>query len=194
MSNIMKTTTDFAMYLANGYISENSVLIDATCGNGYDTLKLAGASPSRLYAFDIQPDAVSATRDLLISEGFEKALDSDTIHLICDSHENMACYIREPADVILFNLGYLPGGDKSITTTSSSTIAALITSLSILKEGGLICITMYSGHPEGFEEKESLLVFAMDLDPQAYHVSYISMINQTNFPPEILLITKKEQR
>lgn len=189
--NLIQTTTEFAMFIASGYIGESNVLIDATCGNGHDTLRLAQFSPSKLYAFDRQPDAVSATRDRLIAEGFESQLDDGTISLICDSHEYMTEYVEEPANVIVFNLGYLPGGDKNFVTTSASTISAVISSLQLLAQNGLLCITMYSGHPEGYEEKEALLMFAMDLDPSLYHVSYISMANQPNFPPEILLVTKK---
>jgi len=189
--NLIQTTTEFAMFIASGYVTEGNVLIDATCGNGNDTLRLANFSPSKLYAFDRQPNAVSNTRDLLISEGFEEKLDDGTISLICDSHEYMAEYVEEPANVIIFNLGYLPGGDKNFVTTSSSTISAVITSLQLLAHNGLLCITMYSGHPEGYEEKEALLMFAMELDASLYHVSYINMANQPNFPPEILLITKK---
>lgn len=179
------------MYLASGYISSGNVLVDATCGNGHDTLRLAKTQPAKLYAFDRQPDAVSATRNRLICEGYEPQLDDGTISLICDSHEYMADYITEPVNVFMFNLGYLPGGDKNFVTTSASTISAVITAMSMLADDGLICITMYSGHPEGYEEKEALLMFSMELDPSLYHVSYINMINQSNFPPEILLITKK---
>ena len=189
--NLIQTTTEFAMFIASGYITDGSVLVDATCGNGHDTLRLAEFSPARLYAFDLQPDAVSSTRDRLIAGGFEAQLDDGTITLICDSHEHMAEYVEEPVNVIMFNLGYLPGGDKSFVTTSSSTISAVVTSLQLLAEDGLVCITMYSGHPEGYEEKESLLMFAMGLDPSRYHAAYVNMANQPSFPPEILLITKK---
>ncbi len=189
--NLIQTTTEFALFITSGYISQGDVLVDATCGNGHDTLELAKSAPSKLYAFDRQPDAVSNTRDRLIAEGFEDRLDDGTISLICDSHEYMTDYINEPVNVFMFNLGYLPGGDKNFVTTSSSTISAVITALQLLAKNGLICITMYSGHPEGYEEKESLLMFAMELDPSLYHVSYVNMINQHNFPPEILLITKK---
>ena len=83
--NIIQTTTEFAMFIASGYISENNVLIDATCGNGHDTLQLARYAPSKLYAFDRQPDAVAATRERLISEGFEDKLDDGTITREFDS-------------------------------------------------------------------------------------------------------------
>ena len=37
MSNLIKNITEFALYLVQGYISEGDVVVDATCGNGYDT-------------------------------------------------------------------------------------------------------------------------------------------------------------
>lgn len=194
MPNLIQSTTDFAMYIASWYISPGAVLIDATCGNGHDTLRLAKALPSKLYAFDVQTEAISATKSRLICEGFHEKLDDGTICLICDSHAHMASYITEKANVIVFNLGYLPGGNKSFTTVSSSTISAVTSAMSLLADDGLICITMYSGHPAGCEEKEALLTFARKLDPSLYHTAYISMNNQPGFPPEILLITKKARK
>lgn len=194
MPNLIQTTTDFAMYIAAWYISPGAVLIDATCGNGHDTLRLAKTFPSKLYAFDIQPQAISATKSRLICEGFEKRLEDGTINLICDSHAHMASYITEKADVIVFNLGYLPGGDKNFTTVASSTVSAVTSAMNLLKDDGLTCITMYSGHAAGCEEKEALLQFARELHPGLYHTAYISMSNQPGFPPEILLITKKSKK
>ena len=89
MSNIIQTTTDFAMFIVSGYISPGDVLVDATCGNGHDTLRLLRHGPSALYAFDIQQQAVDNTKELLISNGFRDRLEDGTVKLICDSHENM---------------------------------------------------------------------------------------------------------
>lgn len=194
MSNLIRTTTDFARYIATHYISPGDVLVDATCGNGHDTLWLAKSAPSALYAFDMQPRAISSTRERLLANGFDKQLEDGTITLICDSHERMSQYIANQVNVIVFNLGYLPHGDKHLVTKSSSTVSAVVSSINLLAEDGLICITMYSGHPEGAEEKASLLKFAGELDPQLYHTAYISMTNQPNEPPEILLITKKRRK
>lgn len=191
MSNIIQTTTDFAMYMAAAYIRPGSILIDATCGNGHDTLRLAGSAPLKLYAFDIQQQAIDNTRKLLLSEGFGSSLEDDTIKLICDSHENMKNYVTEPIDAAVFNLGYLPGCDKSNTTGVSSTLSAAASALDMLKIDGLLCITMYSGHEEGHKEKTALLDWSADLNPRIYHAAYISMHNQKNHPPEILLITRK---
>jgi len=191
MTNIIRTTTEFAMHIASAYISPGDIIIDATCGNGNDTLKLARSNPAKLYAFDIQQSALDSTRALLKSEGFTTALDSGDISLICDSHSNMQKYVTGYVKLIVFNLGYLPGADKSVTTVASSTLDALQSSLHLLTKDGLICITMYSGHTQGAEEKNVLLEFAENLDSKYWHVSYISMLNQRKNPPEILLITKK---
>lgn len=192
MSNIIRKTTELAMYIASAYTFPGCVIIDATCGNGHDTLALAEAQPSKLYGFDIQQQAVDNTLDLLKSNGCENHLNNGTISIICDSHSNMQKHVNEPADLIVFNLGYLPGGDKAITTSASETKEAILTSLGLLNKNGLLCITMYSGHAEGLAEKEMLLEMAIELDSKIYHAAYVNFINQHNAPPELLLITKKK--
>lgn len=191
MSNIIRKTTELAMYITSSYTFPGCVIVDATCGNGHDTIALARTKPSRLYAFDIQQEAVAATEKMLVSEGFGSALDNGTISIICDSHSNMTQYVHEPADVIVFNLGYLPGGDKTKPTYKSETVKAARSALELLALDGVLCLTMYSGHPEGLEEKEVLMQMAETLDPKVYHAAYVNFINQKNSPPEILLITKK---
>lgn len=191
MSNIIRKTTELAMYITSTYAFPGCVIIDATCGNGHDTLALAGTKPSKLYGFDIQQMAVDATKERLASEGYAPKLDDGTISIICDSHSNMSQYVKEPAHVIVFNLGYLPGGDKTIPTHKNDTLAAVESSLSLLAKDGVLAITMYSGHPEGLEEKNMLMQMAEALDPKVYHAAYINFINQKNSPPEILMITKK---
>lgn len=191
MTNLIRTTTEFAMYIVSGYIKPGDVLVDATCGNGNDTLRLLETSPSRLYAFDIQQTAVDNTRSLLLENGFERSLEDGTVSLICDSHEKISSYVSGPVRAVVFNLGYLPGHDKSNTTAEASTMNAVPSSLELLDTDGLLCITMYSGHAEGKKEKAALLEWASKLDYRRYHTAYISMTNQKNNPPEILLITRK---
>lgn len=192
MLNLLTKTTELAMYIASNYTFPGCIIVDATCGNGHDTLALASSEPSKLYGFDIQQQAVENTTALLRSEGYGSLIDDGTISVICDSHSNMSMHITEPADLIVFNLGYLPGGDKSITTSVSETKEAVLTSLDLLNKGGLLCITMYSGHTEGKSEKELLTEMAADLDSKLYHAAYVNFINQHNAPPEILLITRKK--
>lgn len=191
MSNIIQTTTDFAMFIVSGYISPGDVLVDATCGNGHDTLRLLRHGPSALYAFDIQQQAVDNTKELLISNGFRDRLEDGTVKLICDSHENMDLYISTPVKAVVFNLGYLPGAARDTVTERSSTLAAAAKALELLQKDGLLCITMYSGHSKGPEEKEALLSMARGLNSRTYHAAYVNIANQKNDPPEILLITKK---
>jgi len=192
MSNLLTKTTELAMYLSSSYTFPGCVIVDATCGNGHDTLALAASGPSRLYAFDIQQQAVDNTAKLLRSEGFSDHIDNGIISIICDSHVNMSTHVDEPADLIVFNLGYLPGGNKNITTSVTETMAAITSSLDLLNKGGLLCITMYSGHKEGSVEKDHLMDMAKTLDPKIYHAAYVNFINQHNSPPEILLITRKK--
>ena len=192
MSNLITKTTELAMYIASAYTFPGCVIIDATCGNGHDTLALASAGPSKLYGFDIQKQAVENTLSLLRSEGYDNKLENGTISIICDSHSNMPSHVTIPVDLIVFNLGYLPGGDKTVTTSISETKKAIINSLELLNKNGLLCITMYSGHEEGFAEKEMLIQMAEALDPKVYHAAYVNFVNQHNAPPEILLITRKK--
>lgn len=208
MKNIIQSTTQLALHIAKPYIREGQAVVDATCGNGQDTLALAKAvfsgrretaasetvhklaAAPRLLAFDIQQRAIDATAGLLTEEGFGAELDGGSIKLIRDSHENMDDYLSE-ACLVMFNLGYLPGGDKEITTCTESTMKAISKAAGMLTKGGLLSVAMYSGHPEGAKEKAELLAFAEGLDSKIYHAAYVNMLNQPNNPPELLLITRK---
>lgn len=192
MANLIQNTTETAFYLASAYIHPGDTVVDATCGNGHDTLRLAQTQPGKLLAFDIQQQAIDATRTLLTEHGFESQLANGTIQLICDSHETIDTHLTQPASAILFNLGYLPGGDKTCTTMETATLTAVESSLHCLKKDGVLCITMYSGHPEGAAEKRTLLNWASALDPRCYHAAYVNLINQNHFPPEVLAITRKK--
>lgn len=187
MNNILRNTTQLAMSFISQYLYPGCTVVDATCGNGKDTIALARSAAGWVYGFDIQKTAIERTKKALEEEG----LYSDRIRLIRDGHENMGAYIRGSVQVVVFNLGYLPATSKEITTQAKTTVQAVKEALRLLETGGLICITMYSGHAGGEEEKQQLLLLAKDLDPRAYHVAYVNMLNQRNHPPEILLITSK---
>ena len=88
---------------------------------------------------------------------------------------------------------YLPGGDKEITTRTESTLCALQAALELLRVDGLLCVTVYWGHPSGREEREAVLRWAKNLDKGIYHCVHTDMLNQPNCPPEIVLITKKKE-
>ena len=92
----------------------------------------------------------------------------------------------------MFNLGYLPGGDHCITTTAEDTLIGLQEALRVIRPGGIVTVVLYSGHEEGAEEKRRVLSWAETLDPGRYHAAYTSFVNQSNDPPEIIWITKKQ--
>lgn len=202
MENIIRQTTKLALHLVRPYVTPDAAVVDATCGNGHDTLALARMNPAQLYAFDIQEQAVRATTELLQRHGYSKSIADGKITVCCQAHEQMGTVVPEgdcpdpgddgaPVRAVIFNLGYLPGGDKERTTRADSTLAALRAAMELLAPDGVICITMYSGHPEGKREKTALLEFASALDAGKWHTAYVSMPNQKHDPPEILLITRK---
>jgi predicted methyltransferase len=192
MENVITRPTTLSMKLLGEYISEGDTVIDATAGNGRDTLalaKLAGRY-GKVYAFDIQESAIKKTKTLLEREGVLNRCE-----LIQDSHlrirELVPEGVRGNVAAVVFNLGYLPGGGKDIATEGETTLPAVVRALELIRPGGVIAVTMYSGHPRGTEEKTALLRFAGQLRPKEFHAAYISFINQRSQPPELLFITKK---
>ena len=177
---------DIVKKTVSEHLPEGGVPIEATAGRGYDTVFLArtvGAT-GRVLAFDIQPAAVESTRALLASEG----LDAE---VVLASHADMAQYASpESADCILFNLGYLPGGDHTVYTRAESTIAAVEAGLDILKHGGLMCVTVYSGGANGYAERDALLPFLASLDDGKYQVISLSFHNWKKDPPRPFFIIK----
>jgi len=181
---------DFVHMLIKGSYGDKETVhfVDATCGNGFDTLflcKVAGQS-GKVVAFDIQEQAVERTTALL-----ESNLDSKNYNIIKDSHENINKHLSEKIDAALFNLGYLPFSDKKITTHPETTVNAIINLLPMLKDDGRIYITTYISHDTGQEIKE-IYQFLMSLDKSEYNVIHIRIINKENFPPELFIVEKSK--
>lgn len=130
-------------FLQQANIPADGTLADFTMGNGHDTLYLASLVPQGVvYAFDIQPEAVENTRARLAEAGLHNA------KLILDSHANAINYISAPLDAGMFNLGYRPGGDKSVHTMHESTLKAVTDAISLLKPGGILVISVYRDTPK----------------------------------------------
>lgn len=155
--------------------------IDATMGNGHDTLLLARlVGPSgRVIAFDTQPPALVSTRARLDEAGCEN------VELICAGHERMAEFVQKPVCAAAFNLGWLPGGAHGHTTRAETTVPAVRAALALLAPGGLISICAYPGHAEGRAELDALiqLLSALDKPFAALHKRYL---NQPERAPEWL--------
>lgn len=191
--NLIVRNTELIRYLVAPYVVEGDQVVDATCGNGYDTLmlrRLVGDS-GVVYAFDIQEMALEKSKERLSEAGFS----GEGIHWILDSHGNMDQYVEAgKPSVILFNLGYLPGGSREIQTTAAESAAAVEKAASLIRRGGLVAVTVYPGHAEGRREQAALYQLLGGFPSKEFHVLRIEMLNQKEAkvrPPEILLITKK---
>ena len=168
------------------YAREGSLCIDATAGRGFDTAFLAElvGESGKVIAFDVQQEAVDSTRALLA----EKGLHAD---VVLDSHANMDKYADESSvDVIVFNLGYLPKGDHTIFTHFESTKIAIEKGLTLLKSGGLMCVSIYYGGDSGYEEKDALLPWLKTLDDEKYQVLVTTFHNWKKDPPIPVFILK----
>ena len=162
------------------------IVVDATAGNGYDSLFLAEhvGEQGHVYAFDIQQAALTSTAKRLGELG-------NRVSLILDSHENVDHYVTKEIGGAMFNLGYLPNGeDLSIVTQPDSTIKAIHTILNMLKVGGIITIIVYSGHTGGAREREALLDYVYTLHQSDVQVIKYELLNQQNNPPFLIAIEK----
>ncbi|UOQ48086.1 class I SAM-dependent methyltransferase [Gracilibacillus caseinilyticus] len=183
----MKAIIPYSHQLLQEVIKPGDVAIDATCGNGNDALLLSKLveNNGRVFAFDIQQQAITHSREMLDQHNVKN------VELILDGHEHVQKYVMDTAVAgAIFNLGYLPKGDHSIVTTPDTTIEAIREITALLKKGGRIILVIYHGHPGGAEEKDSVLRFCQDLDQKHYQVLQYQFINQVNQPPFIVAIEK----
>lgn len=157
--------------------------IDATCGNGYDTLFLARIC-KEVISLDIQEEALQSARARLKAEGLQN------VHFLLRNHETFPKF-EFPIKLIAYNLGYLPGGNKDLTTLTSTTVRSVQNGLALIEPGGMVSITCYPGHLEGAREEETLLAFSEGLEQSNYSVSHHSWKNR-NKGPSLLLIQKKQ--
>ena len=168
-------------------VREGDTVIDATAGNGGDTLFLADLTgPSgKVYSFDIQQKAHDNTLDKLKAAGLESRVVQ-----IPDGHQNMDLYVKEKVRAVMFNLGYLPGGDHNIGTKGASTAEALQKAMQHLEVNGIITVVVYYGGDSGFEEKEFIMEFIKTIDSKQYAVMKTEFVNQVNCPPILICIEK----
>lgn len=168
-------------------VEQGDTVIDATAGNGNDTVFLANlvGEEGRVFSFDIQERALNTTLRKLS----EKQLQ-DRVTLINDGHQNVEKYVKGPVKAVMFNLGYLPGGDHSIGTKASTTIAAIKSSMELVEKHGIISIVVYYGGDSGFDEKNQVMSFLETIDCKHYTVMKTAFINQINCPPILVCIEK----
>ena len=182
----------FAKNLLRKAINTGDIVVDATVGNGYDTVSLAElvGDNGRVYGFDCQETAVQASKERLNNHGM-----AERVTLFHQGHENLITKIplehHGKITGAIFNLGYLPGGDKTIVTKPETTIAAIEQLLRIMAYEGIIVLVIYHGHPGGEEERDSLLRYCQQIDQKSAHILQYQFINQENSPSFIIAIEKR---
>lgn len=162
------------------------IAVDATVGKGKDSLKLLETVGEEgfLYGFDVQEEALEDAKKLL--------KDYKNYKLFLDSHENIDKIGK--FDLVIYNLGYLPGSDKKITTLRDSTIVSLKKATEKISESGVIIVVSYLGHENSLEERVGVDEFLKNLDQKKFKVEKREFYNQKHNPPIVYLIEKKVER
>lgn len=188
---ILPSILSLSKQLIRQAVRTGDAALDATVGNGHDTLFLAETvgDSGRVYGFDIQPEAIQITRRRL-----EKANLKKRVILFTDSHHRMEKLL--PFEMhgrirgVMFNLGYLPHGDHTIITRPETTVPALDAAARLLAPGGMISIVLYTGHPGGPEEAEAVIQWAKRLSPNQFQTMWVQLPNR-NCAPSLLAVEKR---
>ncbi|MCL1816969.1 MAG: rRNA methyltransferase [Clostridiales bacterium] len=185
MSSLIKSAVEISHQLLATAIHEGDTVLDATAGRGRDTCFLAQlvGEKGTVWAFDIQIEACRSTAHALVQAGLVSR-----VHLICDDHANLAAYAIPSITAAIFNLGWLPGSDRSIVS-GAGTIKALQSALLMLKEGGILVVVAYIGHSEGADEYSALLRWITSLPKSEARCLQISFPAHEQ-APIVLLIEK----
>ncbi|MBQ8160834.1 MAG: methyltransferase domain-containing protein [Clostridia bacterium] len=188
MDYILRSARFLASDIRKSTIRPGDSVIDATLGNGHDTLELCQlvGPDGHVYGFDVQPSAVESTRARLMQAQMEGRFE-----LYCEGHEHMGEHGFPPVSYICFNLGWLPGGDKGITTFWETTRKALEEALTLLKPMGVCTVCAYPGHEEGDRERRELIAFLSSLPPQRFNVLRQHFLNAGPGAPECFVIQKQ---
>ena len=167
-------------YFIMKHLKEGDTVVDFTMGNGNDTLFLSKAvgESGKVYAFDIQEDALTSTRAHLIENGAP-----ENYTLICASHHRVKEFVNEPIHAGMFNLGYLPrSGRKALTTMRETTMPAVEAAIELLAPDGVLIVAIYPGHEEGALEGEMLREYFKTLSKYRICPSEFKILNSPTSP------------
>lgn len=178
----MKSIIEYSHAILKEHLTSNDIAIDMTVGNGHDTLFLV-QNVKYVYGFDIQEIACFNTK--------KKLANYQNYQIINDSHENFLKYVNDSYKGVIFNLGYLPKGNKEICTQAKTTLKTLDLALKHLEIQGICVVVIYPGHPEGYQEAIELEEYLRKLDQKEYDVLKYQYINQINNPPYLVAIWRK---
>lgn len=181
--------TEWAHQVLAGKIRAGAWVVDATAGNGHDTLFLARqvGSTGHVFVFDVQEEALQETRRRLV----DSKIQEDSFTLIMESHSLIKETLPREAlgriEAVVFNLGFLPGGDKRMSTQCASTVAALTSASTLLAPGGVLTVVAYPGHAAGKDEAEAVSHWMSALAPERFEVQNIRAVNRMQPAPELWL-------
>jgi hypothetical protein len=225
--NSIEEILPFTRQLLEKTVHKGETVVDATMGNGHDTLFLGDLVGDRglVLAYDIQERAVKKTEARLREAGYkpyvhwEGVISGETcfvqqaeeetralgitrntysgIHLFRKGHETASeelttCRKENKLAAAMFNLGYLPGGDKSVITSPQTTLRCVQILADHLRVGGVITLVIYCGHPGGDKERDVLLNALSSWDARRFHVLQYAFLNKENNPPFLLAIERKQ--
>lgn len=179
--------TTLAHQIVSSHVPAGGLAVDATAGNGHDTeflARLVGPS-GKVHAFDVQELALASARARLTFAGLDRRV---TWHQA--GHEEMERHVEGKADVVMFNLGYLPGGDHALTTRAQTTVAACRAAARLLGESGLLSLVMYRGHPGGAEEAQAVIEWAQSLDSGGWSMARYEPLQPQRLAPSLLLVSR----
>lgn len=165
-------------------------VMDATAGLGRDTIFLAECvgPTGKVYALDIQEQAIAETHRLLLEKGM-----ADQVSLHCLDHARCREVISDRLRAVIFNLGYLPGSDHTIVTLKESTIRGIAEALVLLQKGGLLVLTVYRGHAGAEDESSGINEFLMTLPKRNYSILEGCYINQGKKSPYWIMVQKNRE-
>ena len=169
-----------AHYVIENFLENKETAVDATLGNGHDTDFLCEKF-KKVYAFDIQECACRNYNNK----------KKDNVFVVNDSHEKLEEYVSENIDCIIYNLGFLPGGKKEITTNHKSSLKSIKAALNLLKAGGIAAISIYRGHAEGKIEEKYIIEYVKGLPKDEYGVMYHEFMNRSKDSPLLVIIEKR---
>jgi predicted methyltransferase len=178
----------WAQLMLKDRLQPGDIAIDATMGNGHDTLFLTQcvAPGGRVFAFDVQETALIETR---------KRVPAEMTTLIHSGHETMRTLVPNELhgkiSAVMFNLGYLPGTDKALITRTETTMVAVREALALLKPSGILTVVVYPGHEGGADEGRHIAEWAATLDARRYEVQHLRPVNRAAAPPELWMVWKR---
>ena len=169
------------------HLKEGDTAVDFTMGNGHDTefLSKTVGENGHVFAFDIQEQALASTEEHLKESGCPQ-----NYTLILDSHHNVKKYVDVPFKAGMFNLGYLPGSDKSVTTMRKTTLPAIEAAISLMDRDAVIIVAIYPGHPEGEAEGKEICEYLSGISRHKICATQVKILNSPTSPFFIVIESK----